>query len=221
MTKLRFKHKNPVAYNKHKKKASFIRILVLGIFVLAIWRFAGKLHNPSNKKPSDVQNATVVPMPTVPSPKKMKKHGLTSLVHIVKPGDTFFGILSKYEVPGENALSCINSLKPIGLPALYPGDSMVIKIDQTGNVHRFDLLSRMRHWYRVHSSDTIFQAEKQDVPITTYRCLINGTLESSLAEEMYKLGISDVIAAKLTDIFAWDINFFLDPRKGDTFQILF
>jgi murein DD-endopeptidase MepM/ murein hydrolase activator NlpD len=33
--------------------------------------------------------------------------------------------------------------------------------------------------------------------------------------------VSDIITGKFADIFAWDINFFLEPRKGDRFQIVF
>jgi murein DD-endopeptidase MepM/ murein hydrolase activator NlpD len=38
---------------------------------------------------------------------------------------------------------------------------------------------------------------------------------------MESSGAGALLACKLADIFAWDINFFLDPRAGDTYQVLF
>lgn len=38
---------------------------------------------------------------------------------------------------------------------------------------------------------------------------------------MFKHGVGDALVIKFTDIFAWDINFILNPRKGDTFEVLY
>jgi len=38
---------------------------------------------------------------------------------------------------------------------------------------------------------------------------------------MYDAGEGDALVAKLTEIFAWDINFFTDPRVGDRFEVVF
>jgi murein DD-endopeptidase MepM/ murein hydrolase activator NlpD len=38
---------------------------------------------------------------------------------------------------------------------------------------------------------------------------------------MNKMGVDDACVSKFADIFAWDINFFVDPQKGDSFEIVF
>jgi murein DD-endopeptidase MepM/ murein hydrolase activator NlpD len=49
---------------------------------------------------------------------------------------------------------------------------------------------------------------------------VRGTIESSLFEAVTSTGESEVLAMNLADIFAWDIDFILDIRQGDSFQAL-
>lgn len=48
-----------------------------------------------------------------------------------------------------------------------------------------------------------------------------GTISSSLYESAVQSGLPPEIVMGLTDIFAWDINFFRDVREGDSFQVLY
>ncbi len=49
---------------------------------------------------------------------------------------------------------------------------------------------------------------------------VRGRIDSSLFEAVTSTGESDVLAMNLADIFAWDIDFILDIREGDSFQAL-
>lgn len=79
----------------------------------------------------------------------------------------------------------------------------------------------MQYWYHAGLHDSAVFAERAPVKVTVTRNLVNGTLETSLFEAMQTHGLGPLLACKLADIFAWDINFFIDPRKGDSFQIIF
>jgi murein DD-endopeptidase MepM/ murein hydrolase activator NlpD len=65
-----------------------------------------------------------------------------------------------------------------------------------------------------------FSIEKVPIPYTTEVVRIRGTIDSSLFEAVTATGESDVLAMNLADIFAWDIDFILDIRQGDSFQAL-
>jgi len=183
-----------------------------------------KLIPPPKNEKQLIQEATLIPDISQVKPKfqetfeKPLDHFLT---HVVKPGETFSSILSGCEVSTEWASDILRSLKPIGLPMLFPGDSLVVKKDPEGKPKELELLSKTQCRYQVTLSDSMIKAQKCALEMSSYTCVVNGVLETSLSEEMQKYGVSDVITSKLADIFAWDINFFLDPRKGDTFQILF
>ncbi len=65
-----------------------------------------------------------------------------------------------------------------------------------------------------------FAIEKVPIPYTTEVVRVRGTIESSLFEAVTATGESDILAMNLADIFAWDIDFILDIRQGDSFQAL-
>jgi murein DD-endopeptidase MepM/ murein hydrolase activator NlpD len=65
-----------------------------------------------------------------------------------------------------------------------------------------------------------FSIKKVPIPYTTKTARVRGTITSSLFEAVTSTGESDVLAMNLADIFAWDIDFILDIRQGDSFQAL-
>jgi murein DD-endopeptidase MepM/ murein hydrolase activator NlpD len=65
-----------------------------------------------------------------------------------------------------------------------------------------------------------FAVEKVPIPYTTETVHVRGTIDSSLFEAVTGAGESDVLAMNLADIFAWDVDFILDIRQGDSFQAL-
>ena len=50
--------------------------------------------------------------------------------------------------------------------------------------------------------------------------MVQGTIQSSLFDSVTEIGEEPELAIALADIFAWDIDFILDLRVGDTFQAL-
>jgi murein DD-endopeptidase MepM/ murein hydrolase activator NlpD len=108
-----------------------------------------------------------------------------------------------------------------GLSKLYPGDSLLLICGYDSSLVELSLLSRMQYWYHAGLDDSAVFAERTPLKMTMSRNLVNGTLETSLFDAMQSCGLGPLLACKLADIFAWDINFFLDPRKGDTFQVIF
>lgn len=139
----------------------------------------------------------------------------------IRSGDTFAGILSNHDLPTNNAHIFHRLLKKTGFTSLFPGDSLVMMVSPEGGLHSFSLLSRKKQWFNVTFDSSRIRAEAAEVPVTSTLRVARGTLESSLAEALYAMGIGDAIVCRFTDIFAWDINFFIDPRPGDQFTIIF
>jgi murein DD-endopeptidase MepM/ murein hydrolase activator NlpD len=141
--------------------------------------------------------------------------------YIVKPGDTFAGILANFGIPGQDINACYSTLSSVGLSALYPGDSLLVALDDHKNIEKFSILSQLKQWYHVKRDSTALLAEKSTISPTIYRCILKGTLSTCLSQDMQKAGVGSALVTKLTDIFAWDINFFLDPQPGDRFELIF
>ncbi len=173
----------------------------------------------------DVRKRDAYPSPQSPISASISNSSLETFVqlfsYIVKPGDTFAGILAKFNIPERLAANYYSSLKSVGFRTLFPGDSLVIIKDKNKNLRTCSLLSRLTHWYHIYNNDSTLQIEKKPIDVTCYRCVVKGTLQTSLSEDMFRYGVGDALVIKFADIFAWDINFFMDPRKGDTFEVLF
>jgi murein DD-endopeptidase MepM/ murein hydrolase activator NlpD len=200
-----------------KRRVPLIRLFLFTVGLSVLWHTVASIVQTKKISTSSASLVSIVPDQVSQIP---LEHAKNLVTHIVKPGDTFFGILTKLGISGDEANDVYRSLKPLNL-VLFPGDSLIVKTTQEGGIEDLSILNRFQQWYRVSSRDTLLEAERRPLQVSTYLCIVNGVLASSLSEEMQKLGVSDALTAKFADIFAWDINFFLDPRKGDTFQILF
>jgi murein DD-endopeptidase MepM/ murein hydrolase activator NlpD len=143
------------------------------------------------------------------------------LTYIVKPGDTFQSIMDGFGIPASEAFESYRSLASIGLSSIFPGDSVVCTINPDNKLSSFSMLTRLQCWYHLQRDDNALTAEKEPLATERRLCSVKGTLSSSLSEDLNELGVGDAVVSKLADIFAWDINFFVDPRKGDTFEVVF
>lgn len=201
--------------NRQKQPNSVVLLLSLLIASLLLY-FCSKV---------DLQKEAVHPVPQSPTTVSIPNSSLETFAqlssYIVKRGDTFAGILSKFNIPERLATSYYSLLKSEGFHTLFPGDSLVIIKDKNRRLMTCSLLSRLSHWYHIYNNDTTLQIEKKPLAVTCHRCVVKGTLQTSLSEDMFKLGVGDALVFKFADIFAWDINFFMDPRKGDQFEVLF
>jgi murein DD-endopeptidase MepM/ murein hydrolase activator NlpD len=65
-----------------------------------------------------------------------------------------------------------------------------------------------------------FHAEVDSVPITTETAAVAGRIDGSLFDAVVQAGEKPELAMRLADIFSWDLDFYTDPRPGDTFRVV-
>jgi murein DD-endopeptidase MepM/ murein hydrolase activator NlpD len=194
-----------------KKGYRAVAAIALSIF---LWQVCKHLVVPG-KQPAAASEETATPETAVGEQDNLPVY------HIVKSGETFSSILAGFGVAPAHAIRYFHALKSGGLTAIFPGDSMVVRFGNDSLVDTLALLSRLSCWHRIIRDSLGIRTEKDPVQIVRHRCLIRGTLSSSLSEDIHALGAGDALVAAFADIFAWDINFFLDPRKGDRFEMIF
>jgi murein DD-endopeptidase MepM/ murein hydrolase activator NlpD len=204
---------------KPRRRIPLIRTILFIGLVSIVWHYSGKFSFTTGEK----SIASMTPVPRVPSPAQdiVIKPYNKLVTYVVRSGDTFAQIVSKNGASPVRAIECYHTLKEKGLTAIFPGDSCVMELAEEGTIHKFSLLSRFKNWYHVTFNDTDLTVEKVPVQTTVYRCLAKGTLQHSLSEDMHAIGVGDAVVARITEIFAWDVNFFTDPRKGDRFGAIF
>lgn len=65
-----------------------------------------------------------------------------------------------------------------------------------------------------------FHSEIQTIPSETKTAGVSGEIQGSLFESVVDAGERPELAMRLAEIFGWDLDFYTDPRPGDTFRVV-
>src|SRR5882672_6576126 len=119
-------------------------------------------------------------------------------------------------------LAAIRQLPGIrqSLDFLKPGDA--IKLTHTdGEIKGLTRKVSETQTLEVVRKDDGFAAKMIDNPVETRTRTATATIDSSLFQAAEAADISDMVALKLANVFAWDIDFVLDIREGDRFTVAY
>ncbi|MBT3807596.1 MAG: peptidoglycan DD-metalloendopeptidase family protein [Desulfobacula sp.] len=138
---------------------------------------------------------------------------------VVKQGDTASSLLNKY-LPLKTIYE-INRLSSdiFSLTHIRKGQPYRIILkgeDLVGFVYEIDNEEKLV----VQKENGIFSINQEPIKYDVDLEVVSATITSSLFEAVRKSGESSKLAQKLSDIFAWDIDFIRDIQPGDQFQIL-
>jgi murein DD-endopeptidase MepM/ murein hydrolase activator NlpD len=65
-----------------------------------------------------------------------------------------------------------------------------------------------------------FKVKHEDAPIETEIAALTGTVRSSLYQAMVDAGEDPVLVDKFVDVFAWNVDFYRQTQRGDTYKVL-
>ncbi|MGI9342553.1 MAG: OapA family protein [Gammaproteobacteria bacterium] len=106
------------------------------------------------------------------------------------------------------------------LRLIKPGDEIQVRTDQ-GAVLRLDKSVSLSEILSIRRSTDGYIAETIEEELETQQVRATGTIDSSLFLAAAEAGISDRIIMNLAGVFAWDVDFMLDIRRGDQFTLVF
>jgi len=81
-------------------------------------------------------------------------------------------------------------------------------------------VARGEEIYRVSFGGGLFETVKSSMPVAYTVREASGTLKSSLWEAMSAEGLPPALIMEFADVFAWEIDFLTEPRKGDRFALV-
>ena len=111
----------------------------------------------------------------------------------------------------------------LDVKAIRPGDGYLVGFDAEGTPELFEYLPSPVLRYIVTprgDSDGVWQARKEEKALETRTAEAAGLIESSLYESVHKAGESSALVSLLVELFAWDINFYIDTHPGDTWKVV-
>ena len=137
----------------------------------------------------------------------------------IAPGDTLTALLGDYFTPQEIHRLSQESKEIFRVSRISAGQPFKICLAD-GEFERFEYDIDNEEQLFISRDGEGFAIERKPIPYTVTTETVSGTIETSLFEAVTATGESDVLAMTLADIFGWDIDFILDIRQGDSFQVL-
>ncbi len=137
----------------------------------------------------------------------------------IKSGDSISLLLDEYLTLQEIDKLNRKSRSVFPLSRICAGQPYKICLTE-GEFDRFEYDINRNEQLIIVRGDTDFDVSRQPIDYTVKTELVRGTIETSLFEAITDAGEDAELAMNLADIFAWDIDFILDIRKGDSFQAL-
>ncbi|GAB4166331.1 MAG: M23 family metallopeptidase [Geothermobacteraceae bacterium] len=137
----------------------------------------------------------------------------------VEPGATLTSLLGDYLSPAEILELSSKSREVFPLSRICAGQPYRLCVLE-GDVRRFEYDIDSEEQLIIERKGDDFAIERAAIDYDIQVDHVRGTIESSLFEAVAAIGEQPELALALADIFAWDIDFILDIRTGDSFQAL-
>jgi len=140
----------------------------------------------------------------------------------VRWGDTLEKIVLRENFPPGQTQPIINAFASVfAVRKILAGRSYCLYHDSTGAFQRFDYFAEPELTVRVqYDTSAGWQAQAIRMALIKKVKMVAGVMNQSLYESMLAMGESPELIALFSDVFQWDIDFFSDPQKGDTFRMI-
>ncbi len=139
----------------------------------------------------------------------------------IQKGETLFEVFKKYNLDiGELSKMRLASAGVHQLKELMPGRSYRIILDNAERIDSFIYGIDDDSVLNIRRTDGGYQAVKIPIPYEKRTLRLGGTIKGNLIASLEGGAENLLLALKLSDIFAWDIDFNTDLRNHDSFKIV-
>src|SRR4051812_26945206 len=133
-------------------------------------------------------------------------------------GDTLAGFLGRL---GIDAAEASRLARMRALQALRPGSQVRAEVFAEGKPKLISFLTGRDTLVSVVPEGEAYRANEEQAVLETRVVMKASTIRSSLFAASDAAGIPDGIAMQLADVFAGDVDFYRDLRKGDRFSVVY
>lgn len=140
---------------------------------------------------------------------------------VIPFGATVTDFLGRLGFDSGTIAQIVDGSRPVyDLRRVRAGHRMAVGRSITGELRavRYQVDSDRELW--ISPKGSAFHAEVKPVPSVTETVGIVGTVQDSLFNAVTSAGERPELALQLADIFGWDLDFYTDPRPGDTFRVV-
>jgi len=133
-------------------------------------------------------------------------------------GDTLAALLERLGVAAEDARRLARTP---AMRFLRPGHAVAAKVGAGGELLELSYLPARELQMVIERAGDGFRAEQRPAPLRTETLMRTGVVQSSLFAASDAAGIPDAVAIQIADIFAGEVDFHRDLRRGDQFSVVY
>ena len=210
--------KNQTPRNKRIRKTP-IAIVSLLIAVFVLFAFASPSQKPEIKNFSQQLTMPTAPLLSFVDSEIQEKVNWQEVT--VKKGQTLSSIFDDLNLSQSLLYKIVNiDKKSKLLTKIFPGAVIKFEIDNNEFKQlKFNLTESEELIIIQEELQLITQIVEHPTELQVQTA--NGTITGSLFNAGKKAGLTDAMVMKLANIFAWDIDFILDIRQGDSFSLIY
>jgi murein DD-endopeptidase MepM/ murein hydrolase activator NlpD len=156
----------------------------------------------------------------VQSTEQMRQNAVVYSALTIRPGLTFSDALERMQVEPVAASEVIKAADGVfDLRQIRAGGEIDIGRSVEGELQEVRYRIDDDRMLSVRPGGDGFAAEVQPIPYRTDTVAVGGEINDSLFGAVSKAGEGPELALRLAEIFGWDLDFYNDPRVGDTFRV--
>jgi len=139
----------------------------------------------------------------------------------VTTGGNFVAALEKFGLSAEEAANASAAAqRSFNLRQVRAGNTITVGRSVEGTLREIDYKIDADRMLKIVPQDQGFTAQIQEIPSRMEIAAVVGQVDDSLFNAVEDAGESAELAMRLAQIFGYDLDFYTDPRKGDTFRIV-
>jgi murein DD-endopeptidase MepM/ murein hydrolase activator NlpD len=139
----------------------------------------------------------------------------------VSARENFTTALQKFGLTAEEAANASAAAQhAYNLRQVRAGNTITVGRSVEGALREIDYKIDADRMLKIVPDDRGFSAQVREIPSKMQVAAVIGRIDDSLFNAVEDAGESAELAMRLAQIFAYDLDFYTDPRKGDTFCLV-
>ena len=196
---------------KERRRLFLLLFIIISFFIFVFLSFLPK-KEPLPEEEIEIPQLQVSKAP--PPSEELKK--------VILKGVTLTDILAPHDFSPAEIHKLRQEVKPIyDLAKIKAGHEIRIYTSPERGVLSIEYDIDESDYLLIQKKGEIYEAQIKKIPYEYRTEMIWGTIEDNLIFAVEKENERDLLALNFAELFGWDIDFHTDPRKGDTFKILF